>query len=335
MLTTLQQPSSGDGSGLYKGTGCYTTRYEGTYRAVLKNAESKLYFEYQPLSAGVYSVESWVNIYFDAIDPSVEIYRGTFAAKWPDKTVKDGGAELNGGFTKNFRFECLLDATELGSVFTFAVSARSKTGEYPVSIDFAITYEGEYKNGYNDIRTQKATEATVKAANSNKPFRTADLDTKVFDADNFKYNKNTGFYHYYSMELFGDDPYGNGKGYGPVLYCSITPSIPCYSVTTLYNAVSVGPSKSNYLMLHNVWLEDEKKFCTYDYTDFIRKDYRAVCNSDGRCYVTEELKAFLQKYAENLSLYTDHVNPGPGTPEAKGYTAYQDALWLFACGFYM
>ena len=60
-----------------------------------------------------------------------------------------------------------------------------------------------------------------------------------------------------------------------------------------------------------------------------------MCNRDGRCYVTEELKAFLQKFAENQSLYTDGVCPLDGTPESLGYSANQDGLWLFACGFYM
>ncbi|MDE7463741.1 MAG: hypothetical protein K2M48_01825 [Clostridiales bacterium] len=334
-LTTLRSPSGGDGSNMYSGLGCYTTRYDGTYRAEIKSDGSKVYYEYQPMSSGVYSVVSWVNVYADEIDPAVEYYPGSSQFKYYERTIKDGGAALDGGFTKNFRFECLIDQSEIGGVFTFAITARSKTAQYPVYVDFAITWEGDYKNGYNDVRPQKATEANVKAANSNRPFNSADLNTKVFDADNFKYNANTGFYHYYSMELFGDDPYGNGVGFGPELCCSITPSVSCYTITTLYNANSVGTNSSNYLKLYNVWLEAENKYCTYDYTDFIRVDYYAVCNKDGRCYVTEELKVFLQKFAENHSLYTDGVGPGSGTPEALGYSANQDALWLFACGFYM
>ena len=59
-----------------------------------------------------------------------------------------------------------------------------------------------------------------------------------------------------------------------------------------------------------------------------------MCNRDGVCYVTEEIRAFLQKYAENHALYTDGLNPADSTPESLGYAAKQDALWLFACGFY-
>ena len=85
-------------------------------------------------------------------------------------------------------------------------------------------------------------------------------------------------------------------------------------------------ARQTYLKLYNIWIEAEQKFAVYDYTEFIRTDYNRVCNSDGMCYVTEELRQFLQKFAENHSLWTDGIAPDSGTPEGKGYTANQDAI---------
>ena len=166
---------------------------------------------------------------------------------------------------------------------------------------------------------------------------------KNFDASIFKYNENTGFYHYYSEELYGDGRLGYGKNFGPILCCALTSNLPSYKITTLYNANKTGlGGGSNYLRLYNVWIEKEQKYAIFDYTAFVRDDYYKVANSDGMCYVTKELKDFLQTYAERQSLYTDGVvqfdenwtSEEAGTPEALGYTALQDALWLFACGVY-
>ena len=134
----------------------------------------------------------------------------------------------------------------------------------------------------------------------------------------------------YDAELYADN-----KGYGPELLCAIRKPIESYTVVpSLYEANNIGPNGANYLMLYNTWIEEEQKFATFDYTNFIRVDYYRVCNSDGVCYVTDELITFLQKFAMNHSLYTDGVGAGDGTPEKNGYTANQDSLWLFACGIY-
>ena len=257
--------------------------------------------------------------------------------KWFVRTLDGGGAASDGGFAKNFRYEYAVAKNEVGGVCTFAVGGVSKTQEYPLYVDFCIKYIGEYTGSYADIRPQAAKEARGKTPEP-KPDETffgADMGTKLFDASQYALSPNTGKYHRYDPELYKDNPYGFGVGYGPMLMCALTAAMPAYTVvTSLYEANSVGPNGSNYLMLYNMWIENEQKFATFDYTNFIRIDYYAVRNSRGYCYVTEELRKFLQKFAENHSLYTDGVGPGIGTPEAGGYSANQDALWLFACGFY-
>ena len=116
----------------------------------------------------------------------------------------------------------------------------------------------------------------------------------------------------------------------------IRKKVPCYSVTSLYEANEVGlPDVCfNYLQLAKCWVEEENKYATFDYTLFIRTDYNGKTNTDGVCYVTQELKEFLQMFASKHSLYTDSAGTAEGTPEDMGYFAKQDALWLFACGYY-
>lgn len=336
LLTSIKKPSSGNGGDMYVNNGCYTVIEYGTYRTNVDGEDSKLFYEFKPDKSGVYSIVSWVNIYDDSINPYIHLYSGSTAFKMYSRMIDGGGAASDGGFCKNFRYDFAVSDDEIGNVCTFAVGAVSKTNDYPLYVDFAITYVGPYTRDYFDIRPQQAQQAIGKTPEPKKgeSFVYADMGTMLFDARNFKVSPNTGKYHVYNLEKYADNPYGYGVGYGPMLLCDIKNTTPSYQVTTLYNANSVGPSNSNYLKLYNVWIEKEQKFAVYDYTEFIRVDYNAVCNSEGKCFVTEELRTFLQKFAENLSLYTDGVGPGEGTPEYNGYSANQDALWLFACGFY-
>ncbi len=347
LITSVRSPESGGGTGIYS---CYKLKYEGTYRQNVTSSTRVSYYEYRPEAAGIYSVVSWVNAYENEINPYIQLYGGSIGMKWFERQLDGGGFAMDGGYTKNFRYEYMIDRTEVGHSFTFAIGAETKSGEYPVNVDFAITYEGPYSNSNSDVRVIRAKEAKNKASekNAGEEFVYAnelsssgkkspsDSLIKNFDANNFKYNENTGVYHYYSTELYGNNPFGYGKNYGPILCCALTPELPSYTITTLYNANATGLGNgSNYLKIYNVWLEEEQKYVVLDYTAFIREDYYRFCNSEGMCYVTQELKEFLQVFAERHSLYTDKISSGEGTPEFLGYTANQDALWLFACGVYL
>lgn len=333
LLSEIRDVESGAGSGPYES---YIVKYDGTYRAEILYEGQELFYQYNSSAKGVYTVESWVNAYEDAVNPYLQVYLGSFAYKWKGELIDDGGFSLIGGFTKNFVYKIKVDQSNVGAAYSFSITGYSKTGVYPVYVDFEIKYAGDYVDEYSDVRIVRAKEAKVKAANkkADETFIWADMGTKTFSMDDYRYNEDTGFYHRYSESLYGNDPYGFGVGYGPYLCCAIDKAIPSYTITTLYKANDVGPNHSNYLRLYKYWLEDEQKFVTMDYTDFIQKDYYAKCNNEYVCYVTEELKEFLQKFAENQGLYTDGSTPGSGTPEDQGYFAKSDAMWLFACGFY-
>lgn len=339
LLTTIREPERGYGDGRGDLYNHIMLRYDGTYRILLNSEYDVVQYVYKPTAAGFYSIESWVNMFDDQINPYIDIYTGHENFKLFSRTLDGGGATLPGGYTKNFRYEVRVDAKEVGNSFCFALHATSKTNSYPVAVDFTVSYEGEYKSDNSDVRVIRAEEAKFRAPEPpmGQQFVFADLGTMVFDNRNFRYNDDTGRYHYYNAEKFALDPYGYGAGFGPVLYCAIDKAIPSYTLTRLINADKVGDGSVsfNYLKLYNIWIEAEQKFAVYDYTDFIKVDYANVCNSDGVCYVTKELKDFLQTFAMNHSLYTDYVGSGDGTPEALGYRANQDALWLFACGVYM
>lgn len=336
-LGSFNSAVSGTGDGLYVNNGCYLVKYEGFYRANVQNEWARVYYEYTPESPGYYSVESTVSVYSDDVNPIIDVYNGTTGFKMFNRTIDGGGYTLDGGYTKNFRYEVRVSKAETGNSFTFAVGAQSKNKNYPAVVDFRIKYEGEYVSGNSDVRVQRATQNKVKAADParGKTFVFADEGTKTFDMRKYKYNPSTNWYHRYDETLYDD--IGYGKGYGPVLCCAINKDIPSYPLTRLINAHEVGKEAGmsfNFLKLYNIWLEDEQKFAVFDYTDFIREDYNRVCNRDGVCYVTPELKEFLQAFAQNHSLYTDGVGAPQGTPEEGGYAANQDALWLFACGYY-
>lgn len=340
LITDIRKPVSGTGTGMYN---CFVVNHDGTYRAEVKKEGQYVFYQYAPMSEGWYKIESWVNAYDDEVDPYIQRYGGTFANKWPEELITAGGFQLAGGFTKNFRYDVQIAKQYVGNTFTFAVTAASKFNEFPVKVDFAITYMGEYRDSYYDVRTVRAKEATVQAAEPEpgETFKFADMGTYTFDMANYKFNDETGLYHRYDTVLYADNSYGYGVGYGPVLYCNIKNAIPSYTrINSLYtaHAVSTPYGTDNFLLFYNVWLEDEQKHVTLDYKEFIRQDYGNVCNSQGYCYVTTELKEFLQDFAMQRELWTDGVDePLPGeyfTPEHRGYFAKQDALWLFACGFY-
>lgn len=337
IIVDITKPEKGDGGvnakpeamAIYRSGGCYVINYYGTYRVTCQKGQY-FYFEYQPTSSGRYLVQSWANIYEDEVNPTVEIYTGTVGFKMYSETRDVGGPALDGGFSKNFSYEINLSAESVGSCFTFGVSAVSKTGQYPVSVDFAITYEGPYDSGSQIVKVIEATEVRglPKARDSKEKFNYADLGTKFFNGSNYAYDGDTGLYRVY-------DPvkYASTNGFGPYLCCMIRKTIPCYSTTTLFDANRVGELGLNFLRLQ-VLDPDYPSHIVHDYEDFIRISYADKCNSDGVCYVTEELKQFLQTFAKNYTLWTDGVCPTEGTPEDKGYGANQDDLWLFACGFY-
>ena len=62
--------------------------------------------------------------------------------------------------------------------------------------------------------------------------------------------------------------------------------------------------------------------------------YGDICNADGVCAVTQELKEFLQKYSTSQLLFFDGNGYVETNPDISVYAA-EDDQWLFACGYYV
>ncbi|MBQ8389194.1 MAG: hypothetical protein IJX46_09755 [Clostridia bacterium] len=149
-LYDITEPTKGTGKSLYR---CFELEDIGVFRADIKKANTVVYYQFVPSEEGTYVVESWVDITAGEINPKADLYNGTFASKFFDRTLDDGGASK--GYTKNFRYEINVDADMIGNVYTFAVHVETKATEFsPVNVDFAISRNGSYVRP----RTEKAME---------------------------------------------------------------------------------------------------------------------------------------------------------------------------------
>lgn len=352
-LYKLSRISKGQGTALYKEYQMSTT---GVYRTEIKKPLQKVYYEFQPNKAGYYVLETMVNVYEDSVNPKVDIYQGSFAFKPTTPTqagLDTGGVSLKNGFTKNVKWVVKLAEEQLGNVYTFVIYADSKSGVYPINVDFSISYEGEhflddivsklmvaeeirnYKycsscaNVMLELNAPNACTAcgNPRLSTASSPIYTT-VNYKFINSDGgtgsyyagktngsglligsaYKYNEATGFWHVYNNQT--------GE-FGPVLCAKITQ--PCAYYEESLNLIESHGNKN---------LTVSKG--TENYKIFIEQSYAAVCNSDGVCFVTNELKEFLQKFSISQRLFFD----GNGFVESTGVYAAEDDQWLFACGYY-
>ena len=136
---------AGNGTSEYD---CYSFSKTGVYCAVIKDANDTIYFQYAPEKSGTYSIESWIDITEDNINPYVDVYYGNSQWKQYERTVNDGGAV--GSYTINFVHTVQIAKENIsvsgGQVtYTFAVKAETKNNKYPVTVTFAVKRDGEFE----------------------------------------------------------------------------------------------------------------------------------------------------------------------------------------------
>ncbi len=320
--------SKGNGSGLYSE---YRLSDMGTYKASIKNATQKVYYEYGPKKPGYYIIESLTNIYVDTINPIVDIYNGSVAAKFFKEKLDDGGA--SGEYTTNFKYVVKISEQELGGVFTFAVYADSKTGVYPLDVYFRISYQDEYIviDPVSDLMTAKQADFTTPNYSSSQyTYFNADggrgnyfssgsaNGTGMLVGSQFGYNEETGYWH----------KLNNDGSFGPILCAKVTQACP-------YNdpedgALNVLEYQGN-KALTLIYKDEAGNEHRENYKVFIESSYASACNSDGVCYVTMELKNFLQLFSICQRLFMD----GNGWVETYNVYAVEEDQWLYACGYYI
>ncbi len=275
----------------------------GTYRTTLTSASHKIWFEYTPSKGGIYSIESWVDTTENMVNPYVDIYNGTFAFKQLNRTQNDGGSSST--YTKNFRFEWSITASEVGNLVSFVIYADCIGNNYPVTVDFTIKYEGDVP----DI------ESAYTKVHPEGPFLESKIppsgqfhylyEDKVLSDDDIVFNEDDGYYHIYNSET-GEQ--------GAVLYATIGAG------TDILDGEGAG-FKHPLVVL---------KFAGYDYYEFIEW-YDFYSNTDKRHPVTEELKQFMYLYAHSQHFFYD----GNGWAEGLGINSTEEDQWLFNCGYYI
>lgn len=319
---------NGDGSDIYEGAiqisqlGTYRTiidkRFSGS-RSDVNNANGRVFFSYKPLASGVYSIESWVDIVTNQVNPIVDRFNGTFAfSKYAD-TQNDGGSFST--FTKNFRMLISLTEQEVSNVWKFAICADVVDELlYPATIDFTIKYE----SGYTVDNT------VYETVTANGPFATSSYwEENPYETGTFRYlyedtdkvmtpnhpsgqvvtlNPADGFYHLYNEET---------DTWGKVIYANISCD----------NEMIQGEGEGFMIAGASLIIEG--------------KSYRAFMNTYGKyCIidaskrvgihpVNQELKEFLQAFAINERVFAD----GYGTAEYAGYVSGEDNMWLLVCGY--
>ena len=418
---------SGSGINEYKRM---TLNQTSMYRAELKKDGQKIFFEFRAPKSGTYTIESWVSVADDKINPKIDVYTSNFAAPIYRYTLDGGGEE--GRYTKNFKYEVNISKEMLSEngqvVFIFAIYTTARNDKYyPSTVDFAVQYEGgfqlehiqsdfmvpnelygimadkirslkamtleeflgeyslvgleeHYTEIYNQI--QGVSEGTLNDGlslnvflNSYEEIRSiaegylksyfnhyySDIVGKewhnpatvidgkqVLISTDYRYNENTLFYHKYSEELYGDDPYGYGAGYGPILYADINEPMRTLVLDTAFTMIEYRGNKNltlesgreNYKFFIESYQSAQNMSqqvlgggieCDDAFIDLV--GYKSLVNVHGAVPVTRELMEFLQKYSVSQLLFMD----GDGwaeSDEAHPYESTEHDQWLFACGYY-
>ncbi|MBQ8322372.1 MAG: hypothetical protein IJX91_00215 [Clostridia bacterium] len=359
--------SRGEGAGLYS---CIPINTTGVYRTTVKSASHVVYYEFTPRESGMYSIESWVDTTQNTVNPLLDVYTGSFAAKYYSKTL-DGGA-VESTYTKNFIHEVNIRDDEIGNAFTFAVKATSKSNEYPITVDFAVKLDGEMppRNSTSEMKLPEVTlvHATRPAGEWTTP-EILENGHWRYDGTMFGYSDpeegGDGYYHLYNE--------ATGKYDGATLYAKI--SQPCQFYDIALTRIEDAGNKNltidgvNYKFFLDGWntftlipgyfcvrniennvycpclstcggacLEGCEK-CHAECRNVTQElldsqgGYANFCNIDGAYPVTQELKDFLQAFSVSQLLFMDG-NGFVETYSEKQIDAKEADQWLFACGYY-
>ncbi|MBO5328196.1 MAG: hypothetical protein J6B04_03390 [Clostridia bacterium] len=357
---TKPRVTSTAGSGLYS---CVKLSRTAMYSVDINSANHKVYFEYTPTAEGDYSVESWVDLTANNINPKVDVYSGTFAAKFFNYTLDDGGEVSS--FTKNFKYVVGIGEDMKGNTFTFAIHAQHKDDDltttdddaaiYPITVNFVIQKDGSFTddNAYADAELVRPTEDFYRAPTPGYAYTeaheyVADENRWELNGSYYELNPSTGYYHRVQR-----DAEGNVIAWGELLFAHISSN--CYFIDAPFTTIEYAGNKAltitlskeerlNYKLFiegsHAInYVETDRAYYIFTMSEeekawWSSHSYYDYVNGDGLYPVTEELKQFLQYYSVNQRLFND----GNGFAETKtspySVDSMEDDQWLFACCYY-
>lgn len=344
----------------------------GVYRTELTSTSHIVYYEFKPMQSGTYTVESWVDITENKVNPLYDAYKGTVVAKYFSETVDGGG--ISSTYTKNFKYTVNVTDAMIGNVYTFGLRVESEDSNFPVTVDFALQLNGGF--GKNETKTDlvlpkdlyeinfEAVEALKSGSKLNGCEKLMENGRYRFDDTDYGYDENLGCYR-------KKDPV-TGELTGPVLYAYIT--TPCRFIDTPFTTIEYAGNKaltvSNGAENYKLFIEGYSAICATSLVHYFcnancpclllhecegacllncpncletcrnvtaetigAKGYADYANEDGLVPVTEELKQFLQKLAVSEKYFWD----GNGYVEEHPLVhveATEPDMWLFACTYY-
>lgn len=352
---------------------CAEITQMSVYRASLSGESSAVFYKFSPKDSGTYSIESWVDVTDDSVNPILEIW-GSATLKL--QTTIDGdslGIAPSGNYTKNFRHVIQVSSSEVGQTFIFAVRATSKVG-YPVNVDFAVRLDGGFSNERDKatIMIPEAELETIEApAGAHLVYPEVEVGTKkyLFKGSMYALNETDGYYHKINE--------ATGEPDGELLFAFISTALTRFGIELPFTsmeyagnkALTVSSGTENYkFFIEGLGIRgyfcvasaengeycpcrskaDHPGFCVdgcptchsecrtvtqEQYDRMLNGGYADHANSDGLCPVTEELKEFLQKF----SVSQRYFNDGNGWIEYNSSSPIDAAeadQWLFACAYY-
>lgn len=151
-LMRLAKPSTGSGKDLFNNIYSISDIKPNAvgrsyaFEATINSASEVVYYQFVPKVAGSYTIESMVDMFDNKINPKVlTFYTGPTSTAQLDQEINSGGTYLDGGYTRNFKFQVDFTESALGGVAKFGIKAEINDSiTYPVTIPFKITYQGEY-----------------------------------------------------------------------------------------------------------------------------------------------------------------------------------------------
>ena len=286
------KPVSGNGKGLRVDQGCYVINKAGIYRAEIKSATTKVYYEFRPTQAGEYGIESIIPTAINKINPKANIHIGTFAYK-PEQPsyVLDTGGQCS-TYTKNFKYDVKLTKDMVGNVYTFVISATEKNGQYPFTVDFALVRVGDFTLDTQNSIMKIPEDVPVRASDPayadfiakhhtgviGKTWKNPEVEEnglKVFSEKYYYYSETTGYWH---RDLDMDKAVGDDdiNGTDPIVYAKISQASRFLDpLTTVENAGNKALTIDGYN--YKLFIEGYNSLVNKGYYCVYQPDYNVYC----------------------------------------------------------